>query len=86
MDECAAVYAQSDAWHRERHCLPGQGSLTFYFSSGRHTHRQLSTLIFDVPNATIMVILFSAVLGVFLWAVDLTLDRAVLFFFQRFAR
>ena len=40
----------------------------------------------EVYAATIVVILFSAVLGVFLWAVDLTLDRAVLFFFQRFAR
>jgi preprotein translocase subunit SecE len=40
----------------------------------------------EVYAATIMVILFSAVLGIFLWAVDLTLDRAVLFFFQRFAR
>jgi preprotein translocase subunit SecE len=40
----------------------------------------------EVYAATIMVILFSAVLGLFLWAVDLTLDRAVFFFFQRFAR
>jgi preprotein translocase subunit SecE len=40
----------------------------------------------EVYAATIMVILFSAVLGAFLWAVDLTLDRAVFFFFQRFAR
>ena len=40
----------------------------------------------EVYAATIMVILFSAVLGIFLWAVDLTLDRAVFFFFQRFAR
>jgi len=40
----------------------------------------------EVYAATVMVILFSAVLGIFLWAVDLTLDRAVLFFFQRFAK
>ena len=40
----------------------------------------------EVYAATIMVILFSAVLGLFLWSVDLTLDRAVLFLFQRFAR
>ena len=40
----------------------------------------------EVYATTIMVILFSAVLGIFLWAVDLTLDRAVFFFFQRFAR
>ena len=33
----------------------------------------------EVYAATIMVILFSAVLGFFLWTVDLTLDRAVLF-------
>jgi preprotein translocase subunit SecE len=40
----------------------------------------------EVYAATIMVILFSAVLGFFLWIVDLTLDRAVLFLFQRFSR
>ena len=40
----------------------------------------------EVYAATIMVILFSAVLGFFLWTVDLTLDRAVLFLFQRFSR
>ena len=40
----------------------------------------------EVYAATIMVILFSAVLGFFLWTVDLTLDRAVLYLFQRFAR
>jgi preprotein translocase subunit SecE len=38
----------------------------------------------EVYAATIMVILFSAVLGFFLWAVDLTLDRGVLWLFQRF--
>ena len=40
----------------------------------------------EVYAATVMVILFSAVLGFFLWTVDLTLDRAVLTLFQRFAR
>jgi preprotein translocase subunit SecE len=40
----------------------------------------------EVYAATVMVILFSAVLGFFLWTVDLTLDRAVLFLFQRFSR
>ena len=40
----------------------------------------------EVYAATIMVILFSAVLGFFLWVVDLSLDRAVLYMFQRFAR
>ena len=40
----------------------------------------------EVYAATVMVILFSAVLGFFLWTVDLTLDRAVLYLFQRFAR
>ena len=40
----------------------------------------------EVYAATVMVILFSAFLGLFLWSVDLTLDRAVLFLFQRFAR
>ena len=40
----------------------------------------------EVYAATIMVILFSAVLGFFLWIVDLTLDRAVLSLFQRFSR
>ena len=38
----------------------------------------------EVYAATIMVILFSAALGFFLWVVDLTLDRGVLFLFQRF--
>ena len=38
----------------------------------------------EVYAATVMVILFSAVLGFFLWAVDLTLDRGVLWLFQRF--
>jgi preprotein translocase subunit SecE len=40
----------------------------------------------EVYAATVMVILFSAVLGFFLWTVDLSLDRAVLFLFQRFSR
>jgi preprotein translocase subunit SecE len=40
----------------------------------------------EVYAATVMVIVFSAILGFFLWTVDLTLDRAVLFLFQRFSR
>ncbi len=40
----------------------------------------------EVYAATVMVILFSAVLGFFLWVVDLSLDRAVLYLFQRFSR
>ena len=40
----------------------------------------------EVYATTVMVILFSAVLGLFLWSVDLTLDRAVLWLFQRFNR
>jgi preprotein translocase subunit SecE len=40
----------------------------------------------EVYATTVMVILFSAVLGLFLWSVDLILDRAVLWLFQRFSR
>jgi preprotein translocase subunit SecE len=40
----------------------------------------------EVYAATVMVILFSAVLGLFLWSVDLTLDRGVFYLFQRFSR
>jgi preprotein translocase subunit SecE len=39
----------------------------------------------EVTATTIMVIVFSAVLGVFLWIVDLILDRAVVSLFQRFS-
>ncbi len=37
----------------------------------------------EVYAATIVVILFSFVLGTFLWVVDLILDRAVFTLFQR---
>jgi preprotein translocase subunit SecE len=37
----------------------------------------------EVYAATIVVILFSIALGVFLWIVDLILDRAVYTLFQR---
>ena len=37
----------------------------------------------EVYAATIVVILFSIVLGTFLWIVDLILDRAVFSLFQR---
>jgi preprotein translocase subunit SecE len=37
----------------------------------------------EVYAATVVVILFSIVLGTFLWLVDLILDRAVLTLFQR---
>ena len=40
----------------------------------------------EVYATTVMVILFSTVLGLFLWSVDLLLDRAVYWVFQRFAR
>ena len=39
----------------------------------------------EVYAATIVVILFSIVLGTFLWIVDLILDRAVFWLFQRFS-
>jgi preprotein translocase subunit SecE len=38
----------------------------------------------EVYAATVMVILFSAILGVFLWVVDLALDRSVFWLFERF--
>jgi preprotein translocase subunit SecE len=38
----------------------------------------------EVYAATVVVILFSIVLGLFLWIVDLILDRAVFTLFQRF--
>jgi preprotein translocase subunit SecE len=38
----------------------------------------------EVYAATVVVILFSFVLGTFLWIVDLLLDRAVFTLFQRF--
>jgi preprotein translocase subunit SecE len=37
----------------------------------------------EVYAATVVVILFSIVLGTFLWIVDLILDRAVFSLFQR---
>ena len=40
----------------------------------------------EVYAATVVVILFSIVLGAFLWIVDLILDRAVFALFQRFSR
>ena len=40
----------------------------------------------EVYAATIVVILFSIVLGTFLWIVDLILDRAVFTLFQRFSQ
>ncbi len=40
----------------------------------------------EVYAATIVVILFSIVLGTFLWIVDLILDRAVFSLFQRFSQ
>jgi preprotein translocase subunit SecE len=39
-----------------------------------------------VYAATIVVILFSIVLGMFLWIVDLILEKAVLTLFQRFSQ
>jgi preprotein translocase subunit SecE len=39
----------------------------------------------EVYAATVVVILFSIVLGTFLWIVDLILDRAVFTLFQRFS-
>jgi preprotein translocase subunit SecE len=39
----------------------------------------------EVYATTVMVILFSIVLGTFLWIVDLILDRGVLWLFQRFS-
>jgi len=38
----------------------------------------------EVYAATLVVILFSIVLGTFLWLVDLILDRAVFALFQQF--
>ena len=40
----------------------------------------------EVYAATIVVILFSILLGTFLWIVDLILDRAVFALFQRFSQ
>jgi preprotein translocase subunit SecE len=40
----------------------------------------------EVYAATIVVILFSIVLGTFLWLVDLGLDRAVITLFRRFGQ
>ena len=40
----------------------------------------------EVYAATIVVILFSILLGTFLWIVDLLLDRAVFTLFQRFSQ
>jgi preprotein translocase subunit SecE len=40
----------------------------------------------EVYAATVMVILFSAVLGLFLWSVDRLLAGGVLWLFQRFSR
>jgi preprotein translocase subunit SecE len=40
----------------------------------------------EVYAATIVVILFSIVLGTFLWIVDLILDRAVFTLFQRLSQ
>jgi preprotein translocase subunit SecE len=40
----------------------------------------------EVYAATVVVILFSMVLGIFLWLVDLILQRAVVVLFQRFSR
>ena len=40
----------------------------------------------EVYAATIVVILFSIVLGTFLWIVDLILDRAVFMLFQRLSQ
>jgi preprotein translocase subunit SecE len=39
----------------------------------------------EVYAATVVVILFSLVLGIFLWIVDLILERAVVALFQRFS-
>lgn len=39
----------------------------------------------EVYATTVMVILFSIVLGTFLWIVDLILDRGVFWLFQRFS-
>ena len=38
----------------------------------------------EVYAATVVVILFSFLLGTFLWIVDLILERAVVMLFQRF--
>jgi preprotein translocase subunit SecE len=40
----------------------------------------------EVYAATIVVILFSILLGTFLWIVDLLLDRAVFTLFERFSQ
>ena len=40
----------------------------------------------EVYAATIVVIVFSIVLGTFLWIIDLILDRAVFTLFQRFSQ
>jgi preprotein translocase subunit SecE len=40
----------------------------------------------EVYAATVVVILFSVVLGTFLWIIDLLLDRAVVSLFQRFSQ
>jgi preprotein translocase subunit SecE len=40
----------------------------------------------EVYAATIVVILFSILLGTFLWLVDLLLDRAVFTLFERFSQ
>ena len=40
----------------------------------------------EVYAATVVVILFSIVLGMFLWIIDLILDRAVFTLFQRFSQ
>jgi preprotein translocase subunit SecE len=39
----------------------------------------------EVYATTVLVILFSIVLGTFLWMVDLILDRGVFWLFQRFS-
>jgi preprotein translocase subunit SecE len=39
----------------------------------------------EVYATTVMVILFSIVLGTFLWIVDLILERGVVWLFQRFS-
>jgi preprotein translocase subunit SecE len=40
----------------------------------------------EVYAATVVVIIFSIVLGMFLWIVDLILDRAVFTLFQRLSQ
>ena len=40
----------------------------------------------EVYAATVVVIVFSILLGTFLWVVDLILDRAVFALFERFSR